>query len=77
MNARGSLIVAREGLVWLRKAEEARKDVDWTPKILITSPPIYRRFFRGKVPYAMTKVRITCSLYEYSIQMQRLLLRFP
>lgn len=60
VNGRGSFIVVKEALQWLRKAEEARgESLDWTPKIVVVSPPIYKRFMRGKIAYAMSKVGLS------------------
>lgn len=34
-------------------------------RIIVVSPPIYRRFVRGKTGYAMGKVGLHCSLSSF------------
>ncbi|KDQ20853.1 hypothetical protein BOTBODRAFT_26874 [Botryobasidium botryosum FD-172 SS1] len=71
VNARGSFVAVRESLTWLRKAEESRNDPTWTPKIIIVAPPIYSRFFRGKVPYAMSKIPMTALVMGLPVDISR------
>lgn len=72
VNARGSFIVVKEALVWLRKGEEAKGESSaWTPKIVVVSPPIYKRFMRGKIAYAMSKIPMTAMTMSLPIDIAR------
>ncbi|KAF8331887.1 uncharacterized protein EI90DRAFT_3154310 [Cantharellus anzutake] len=72
VNGRGSFIVVKEALQWLRKAEEFRgESADWTPKIVVVSPPIYKRFLRGKIAYAMSKIPMTAMIMSLPIDIKR------
>jgi len=72
VNGRGSFIVAKQGLEWLRVAEEQRgPDKQWTPKIILVSPPIYKRFMRGKIAYAMSKIPMTALTMSLPIDIAR------
>jgi len=72
VNGRGSFIVVKEALQWLRKAEETRgESLDWTPKIVLVSPPIYKRFMRGKIAYAMSKIPMTAMMISLPIDIKR------
>ena len=35
------------------------KSQNWKGRVIVVSPPIYSRFFRGKTAYAMTKVAMS------------------
>jgi len=72
VNGRGSFIVVKEALQWLRKTEEVRgESSDWTPKIVVVSPPIYKRFMRGKIAYSMSKIPMTAMMISLPIDIKR------
>ncbi|KAF8315864.1 NAD(P)-binding protein [Clavulina sp. PMI_390] len=76
VNARGSFIVVKESLPWLHASETAQpsspsKGSLWTPKIIVVSPPIYKRFMRGKIGYAMSKVAMTSMVLSLPIDIAR------
>lgn len=51
VNAEGLYGMIQEALPHLKKSGKGR--------IIVVSPPIYSRFFRGKTAYAMTKVAMS------------------
>jgi NAD(P)-dependent dehydrogenase (short-subunit alcohol dehydrogenase family) len=75
VNARGSFTVVKEGLTWLRASEVAKQTTSdqkgWTPKIIVVSPPIYSRFFRGKIGYAMSKIPMTALVMGLPVDILR------
>lgn len=64
---------------WLHTAEvnqsaapyRSQKPQQWTPKIIVVSPPIYKRFMRGKIAYAMSKVAMTAMVMSLPIDIAR------
>jgi NAD(P)-dependent dehydrogenase (short-subunit alcohol dehydrogenase family) len=76
VNGRGSFVVVKEALQWLHAGEQARgsdpqNQKRWTPKIIVVSPPIYRRFMRGKIAYGMSKVAMTAMVLSLPIDISR------
>lgn len=43
----------------------------WTPKIIVVSPPIYKRFMKGKIAYAMSKVAMTSMVLSLPVDISR------
>jgi len=76
VNGRGSFIVVKEALQWLHAGEQAQtsdpyNQKTWTPKIIVVSPPIYKRFMRGKIAYGMSKVAMTAMMLALPIDISR------
>jgi len=47
------------------------KHNDWKGRIIVVSPPIYSRFFRGKTAYAMGKVGMSVLTKGLAMDFQR------
>jgi len=76
VNGRGSFVVVKEALQWLHAGEKVQGSTPynqqpWTPKIIVVSPPIYKRFIRGKIAYAMSKVAMTAMVLSLPIDISR------
>lgn len=71
MNARGSFIVVKASLPWLHAAEQSQTSSSWTPKLILVSPPIYKRFLKGKIAYAMSKIATTSMVLSLPVEIER------
>lgn len=76
VNGRGSFVVVKEAMQWLHTGEQMQNFTGygtkpWTPKIIIVSPPIYKRFMRGKIAYAMSKVAMTAMAISLPVDISR------
>ncbi|XP_033755446.1 hydroxysteroid dehydrogenase-like protein 2 [Pecten maximus] len=62
VNARGAYIMVQEVLPHFLEQKSG--------KIILVSPPIYNRFFKGKTPYSMSKVAMTVLVHGLANELQ-------
>ena len=63
VNDRGCLICIKNCLTYMTERQEKQR-------IIVISPPIYQRFFKGKTPYSMTKVAMTVLMKGLSFELK-------
>lgn len=62
VNVRGAYVMVQEVLPRFLERKQGR--------IILVSPPIYNRFFKGKTPYAITKVGMTVLVHGLATELK-------